>query len=210
MYRHTVAQVMLLAFLGAAPGCARKRRSLEERATEAFGAGRVLVRLKPATAPARALSLCEGCSFYSAAFAVPKGKEHFPPTGLLDTLVVRGQKLYAILKPRDVIDFLADLRAPVGTEREALDRCLAFAEIVGGKVRSTVPTKRTLLERYRNQKPEDWETAVAATETGWTVSLTLMLDKCIEKCVRYQVYVGRDGDMRLDSERIVYYYTMYE
>ena len=210
MYRHTVAQVMFLAFLGVGPGCAGKRRSLEERAAETFGPGKLLIRLEPADVPARALSLCAGCAFYRATFAVPEGQEHFPPSGQLGTLVVRGETLYAIDEPRDAIDFLSDLHVAVGSEREALDRCLAFAEIVRGKVRSTVPTKPSLFKRYRDQKPEDWETAVAATETGWAVSLTVMLDKCIEKCIRYQVYVGRDGDMRLDSERIVYYYTMYE
>ena len=61
-----------------------------------------------------------------------------------------------------------------------------------------------------DQKPESWKFIISGTELGWKAHVTIMTDKVIEYCLRYELEFTRKGDVSVVKEEDIYAYTLYE
>ena len=87
---------------------------------------------------------------------------------------------------------------------------MVFAELLGGRIRTHMPKRKSIIKQYMKQDPKKWPLVISGTDSGWRVSVTLMEDAAIEFCTRYELDISREGRVSVLSEKTVYTYTMYE
>jgi hypothetical protein len=158
-------------------------------------------------------NLCPDTTFYTAIMVVPLDElEELPTANPPRRFAIHANgQAFSLVTAKHICAFLAGIKKPVADELSAYKRSLAFAELIGGSVRTAMPEKESIITRYKEQKPESWPIVIEGTQSGWNVSLTLMTDTITEYCIRYTLRIDSDGKtMELAEKQTVYTYTMYE
>ena len=119
-----------------------------------------------------------------------------------------GEQSFRLSKPEEVASFLTSLSQPVANELEALETTVVFAELARRTIRTDIPARRSIVEEFAEQKPEDWQLVISGTQAGWMVAVTLMAEPRVESCWRYHLEVSRQGAVSIASEKHVYQYAM--
>jgi hypothetical protein len=151
--------------------------------------------------------LCEPHKFYNVTIHQEVRIAGFgPKRPYLMAFDKQGHKLS---NAREVALFLTNLKKPASSELEVLERVVVFAELIGRKVRTHIPKRKSLIKEYAQQKPEDWQVVISGTEAGWMVAVTLwrINDRRLENCWRYELDISKAGEVSIVSERLVYQYA---
>jgi hypothetical protein len=201
---------VLVGACGAAAG-----EDAEPAARKVFGEAFVKVEGEKA-ASANLAALCKGWKFHVVTKGHPGGqplKSGNPPLNVFTEhplLALSKGEAVAIGSYESAARFLTNLKAPVADEASALARCLAFLELTGGTLRTSVPARESLIGIYVKQDPRNWDLVISGTDAGWKVTATASVNQELDFCIRFELDVGKDGAVRLTGRRDVYAYTLYE
>ncbi|HUT29694.1 MAG TPA: hypothetical protein VMX13_07875 [Sedimentisphaerales bacterium] len=127
----------------------------------------------------------------------------------IDTMAF-GDQSFRLSEPEEAATFLTSLKKPVSNELEALERTVVFAELTRRTIRTDIPARRSIIEEFAKQKPEDWQLVISGTQAGWMVAVTLMSNPRVETCWRYDLEVSRQGAVSIASQKPVYQYVFLE
>lgn len=156
----------------------------------------------------RVTSLCGTTKFYTITVRRDGPVKMDGPTQV--RILASGNEGFSLLGARNVGTFLASLKRPVTDELGVHQRVMVFAELLGGRIRTHMPNKQSIIKQYMKQDRNNWPLVISGTDSGWRVSVTLMTDLAIECYNRYELDISRGGQVSVLSEKTVYTYTMYE
>lgn len=183
--------------------------SIRKQANNLFG--EKVNKIDPRTFSNRVMSLCAPAKFYTITIPIPEDSRiDDGSSDWIHTMVSTEKRAFAVTTTKEITTFLTSLKKPVLNELKAFERTLVFAELIGATVRTRIPQRKSMVKQYMDQERVDWPLVLEGTESGWTVSVTLMTLPDIEYCIRYKLGISRRGDLLVLSEKTIYAYALYE
>jgi hypothetical protein len=171
--------------------------------------GKNVIAARPRNVSPLTNSLCGQYSFYNVTMKNPlfpwAEEETFP----MAVPKAKRKRAFKLSNAKEIAAFLGALETPVGSELEALQRTVVFAELVGRGIQSHMPRRKSLMKEYAQLKSEDWPLVISRTDSGWLIFVTLVIDPApgVESCWRYQLEISKDDGMSVKSEKHIYQYA---
>lgn len=169
--------------------------------------GKYVVKTTARNVTALTNSVCKEYRMYNVTINNPlftwAEEETFPMA------VRKGKRAFKLSNAEEVASFLSALEKPVLSEIEALERTVAFAELIGRSIHSNVPKRKSHMKEYSEIKAEDWPLVISRTDSGWLIFVTLVVnpDQGVESCWRYGLEISKKNGMSVTSEKHVYQYA---
>jgi hypothetical protein len=185
-----------------AAGKADVPQDVEKRAKELFG--KKIVAIGQRDVSPLVARVCQDYDFYNVTIT-RRRIAGFSPEKTYP--MAFGEQAYRLSRPEEVVAFLTSLDKAVGSEWEVLERVFVFAELLDRRVWTHMPERRSLMKRFAEQKPEDWQIVISGTDAGWKAAVTLMANPRVENCMRYEFNISKSGEISISSEKSVYQYA---
>ena len=169
-----------------------------------------IVEIMPIEVMPELKELCKPYRFYRVGIKFPE-KERLPrsPEITYNKIAV-AEKIFPVRSAREVSSLFSELKIPVENEVEALQRVFYLAGLIEADVKTSMPSQKSIIKKYQIQDPKNWKLIISELEKGWKVSVTLMTDKVIKYCVRYEFKIAKSGEMSVIRDKNIYSYTLYE
>ncbi|UCD58197.1 MAG: hypothetical protein JSV16_03535, partial [Candidatus Hydrogenedentota bacterium] len=152
-----------------------------------------ITQINPREVSRRLQEFCKPYQFFMVGIPVPKEKRTSMTPDVVFYKIASAEDAMPIGDAKEIAAFLTKLNKPISNEEAVLDRVGIFAEMIDATIRTHMPEKKSVINQYMDQKPEDWKLVISGTESGWKADVTLMTDKVIEYCMRYELEFTREG-----------------
>ncbi|MCX7046132.1 MAG: hypothetical protein NTX50_11685 [Candidatus Sumerlaeota bacterium] len=156
----------------------------------------------------RAETFCKPYQFFSVGIPVPEKRPMTPD--VLYFRMASSAEAFPVNSAKEIAALLSALKREVSNDEAVLNIVHVFADILIADIRTSMPKRKSVINQYQDQKPEDWTLAILSTDSGWNVSVTMVTDMNIEYCKRYKLAISKDGQITVVDEKVVYTYTMYK
>jgi hypothetical protein len=208
--------VLILGFTTFTLQAAEVSKKVKDQAVSLFGEQAKrhfeseVKQIKPMTISKSLEDFCKSYRFFLVGIPVNEKKVPVGTPGIIFYKMASAGNAFPLNNAQEIAAFLLTLKKPISNEKDVLERVNVFAEMLGATITTHMPKKKSIIKKYMEQKLEDWKLVISGTESGWKAHVTLMTDKAIEYCIRYELEFTRKGNMSVLKEKDIYSYTLYE